>query len=164
MTQQVSQISQISITRRLEFDAGHRIPSHGGQCRNLHGHRYQLEVTLTGQVLHRAGASDDGMILDFGDIKSLAQEHLVSKWDHAFLIHRGDTALLNFLNSMENHKTVVLDDIPTVENLVQAAFAILAPVFRDCFGHHLQLSRVVLYETPNCWAEVTMPATRSVQD
>lgn len=155
---------QVSITRRLEFDAGHRIPSHGGQCRNLHGHRYQLELTLSGEVLHREGASDDGMILDFGDVKTLAQEHLVSKWDHAFLIYRGDTALLNFLNSMENHKTFVLDDIPTVENLAQAAFSMLAPVFRDCFGHQLYLSRLVLYETPNCWAEVTMQAPRTVQD
>ena len=34
------------ITRRLEFDAGHRIPNHQSQCRHLHGHRYALEVTL----------------------------------------------------------------------------------------------------------------------
>lgn len=155
---------QVSITRRLEFDAGHRIPSHGGQCRNLHGHRYQLEITLSGDVLHRDGASDDGMILDFGDIKALANEHLVSKWDHAFLIYQGDTALLNFLNTMDSHKTVVLDDIPTVENLAQAAFSILAPVFRDCFGHHLHLSRLVLFETPNCWAEVTVQRPQVVQD
>ncbi|MHB8760606.1 MAG: 6-pyruvoyl trahydropterin synthase family protein, partial [Thiobacillus sp.] len=35
------------ITRRLEFDAGHRIPNHGSQCRHLHGHRYALEITLS---------------------------------------------------------------------------------------------------------------------
>ena len=33
------------ITRRLEFDAGHRIPDHASQCRHLHGHRYAIEVT-----------------------------------------------------------------------------------------------------------------------
>ncbi len=155
---------QVSITRRLEFDSGHRIPNHCGQCRNIHGHRYRLDLTLSGEVLHREGASDDGMILDFGDIKTLAQEHLVSKWDHAFLIYRGDTALLNFLQSMEGHKTVVLDAIPTVENLAQIAFDILAPVFKDCFGHHLQLTRLVLFETPNCWAEVTATAELPAQD
>ncbi|WP_423191983.1 6-carboxytetrahydropterin synthase QueD [Cupriavidus sp. H18C2] len=155
---------QVSITRRLEFDAGHRIPSHGGQCRNIHGHRYRLDLTLAGEVLRQEGASDDGMILDFGDIKALANEHLVSKWDHAFLIDRGDTALLNFLQSMDNHKTVVIDSIPTVENLAQAAFDILAPVFKDCFGHHLQLTRLVLFETPNCWAEVSAPLSLPAQD
>ncbi|WP_420997982.1 6-carboxytetrahydropterin synthase QueD [Cupriavidus sp. 30B13] len=155
---------QVSITRRLEFDSGHRIPNHGGQCRNIHGHRYRLDLTLSGEVLRSAGASDEGMILDFGDIKALANEHLVDKWDHAFLIHRGDTALLKFLQSMEGHKTVVLDAIPTVENLAQAAFDILAPVFKDCFGHQLQLTRLVLFETPNCWAEVSAAFSLPAQD
>ncbi|MGO4327884.1 6-carboxytetrahydropterin synthase QueD [Cupriavidus sp. 2TAF22] len=155
---------QVSITRRLEFDSGHRIPNHGGQCRNIHGHRYRLDLTLSGEVLRRAGASDEGMILDFSDIKALANEHLVDKWDHAFLIHRGDTALLNFLQSMEGHKTVVLDAIPTVENLAQIAFDILSPVFKDCFGHQLQLTRLVLFETPNCWAEVSASLSLPAQD
>lgn len=155
---------QVSITRRLEFDSGHRIPSHKGQCRNIHGHRYRLDLTLSGEVLHREGASDDGMILDFGDIKTLANEHLVSKWDHAFLIYRGDSALLEFLRSMDGHKTVVLDTIPTVENLAQVAFDMLAPVFMNCFGHQLQLTRLVLFETPNCWAEVTAAFQLPAQD
>ena len=36
----------LTITRKLEFDAGHRIPDHTSQCRNLHGHRYTVEITL----------------------------------------------------------------------------------------------------------------------
>ena len=40
----------VRITRRLEFDAGHRIPNHASQCRHLHGHRYAIEVTLSGEV------------------------------------------------------------------------------------------------------------------
>ena len=39
------------ITRRLEFDAGHRIPDHQSQCRHLHGHRYAMEITLSGDVI-----------------------------------------------------------------------------------------------------------------
>ena len=41
----------ITITRKLEFDAGHRIPDHKSQCRNLHGHRYTIEITLVGEVI-----------------------------------------------------------------------------------------------------------------
>src|SRR5471030_2446561 len=74
----------LTITRKLEFDAGHRIPDHKSQCRNLHGHRYTLEITLTGQVISVEGNSDNGMIMDFSDIKALAKEHLVDVWDHAF--------------------------------------------------------------------------------
>jgi 6-pyruvoyltetrahydropterin/6-carboxytetrahydropterin synthase len=81
----------LTITRKLEFDAGHRIPDHNSQCRNLHGHRYTLLITLTGDVVQKDGESDNGMIMDFGDIKALANEHLVNLWDHAFIVYEKDT-------------------------------------------------------------------------
>jgi 6-pyruvoyltetrahydropterin/6-carboxytetrahydropterin synthase len=49
---------------------------------------------------------------------------------------------------------VVLDCIPTVENLAQTAFKILDPVFKERFNGRLNLSRLRIYETPNCWADV----------
>jgi len=147
--------SVISITRRLEFDSGHRIPNHGGQCRHLHGHRYAIEVTLTGDVAKNPGKADDGMVLDFGDIKRLANEHVVEPWDHAFLVAKEDVGLVDFLNSLPNHKTVVMDCVPTVENLAATAFVILKPIFSQAFDGRLELSCIRLYETPNCWADVT---------
>ena len=60
----------MKITRRLEFDAGHRIPNHGSQCRHLHGHRYALEVTVGGPVVATPGAADEGMVIDFSAVKS----------------------------------------------------------------------------------------------
>ena len=145
----------ITITRRLEFDAGHRIPHHDGQCRHLHGHRYAIELTVSGDVLEMPGAADDGMVLDFGDIKRLANEHLVNLWDHAFLVAKEDQAVVAFLASMPNHKTVILDRVPTVENLAHAAFVILEPIFAEAFHGRLRLSSIRLYETPNCWADIT---------
>jgi 6-pyruvoyltetrahydropterin/6-carboxytetrahydropterin synthase len=147
----------ISITRRLEFDSGHRIPNHGGQCKHLHGHRYAIEVTLTGAIADHPGKADDGMVLDFGDIKRLANQYIVEPWDHAFLVAKEDEGLVAFLASLPNHKTVVMDHVPTVENLANAAFLILQPVFEKAFGDQLKLASIRLYETPNCWADVTHP-------
>jgi len=144
----------ISITRRLEFDSGHRIPNHDGQCRHLHGHRYAIEVTLTGEVADHPGKADDGMVLDFGDIKRLTNQYVVDLWDHAFLVAKEDEGLVAFLASLPNHKTVIMEHVPTVENLANAAFAILQPVFTKAFGGRLELSSIRLYETPNCWADV----------
>ena len=143
----------IAITRRLEFDAGHRLPNHKSQCRNIHGHRYALEITLSSDVIREEGAADDGMVMDFGDIKRIANEKLVDLWDHAFLVHRGDNVMIDFLAAISGHKTVILDVVPTAENLAQAAFAILKDAYHDRFGHVLELTRVRLYETPNCWAD-----------
>ncbi|MEF8727461.1 MAG: 6-carboxytetrahydropterin synthase QueD [Accumulibacter sp.] len=141
------------ITRRLEFDAGHRIPDHRSQCRHLHGHRYALEITLAGDIISEAGDPANGMVMDFSQVKALAMQHLVDAWDHAFLVYRGDRPVVDFLASLPEHRTVVLDCVPTAENLVRTAFAILDPVYRDTYGNHLRLERLRLYETPNCWAE-----------
>jgi 6-pyruvoyltetrahydropterin/6-carboxytetrahydropterin synthase len=142
------------ITRRLEFDAGHRIPHHGGHCKHIHGHRYVIEVTVLGDVLNHQGHGDDGMVLDFGDIKKITNELIVELWDHAFLVAREDEVLVNFLATIPGHKTIVLDCIPTVENLAQTAFKILEPVFKERFHGRLNLSRLRIYETPNCWSDV----------
>jgi len=144
----------LTITRKLEFDAGHRIPDHNSQCRNLHGHRYTLEITLTGQVVEHEGYADNGMIMDFSDVKALARTNLVDLWDHAFLVYEKDAAVKDFLNSLPNHKTVVLNRVPTVENLAKIAFDILKPVYQDRFSTGLALSKIKLFETPNCWAEI----------
>jgi 6-pyruvoyltetrahydropterin/6-carboxytetrahydropterin synthase len=141
------------ITRRLEFDAGHRIPDHQSQCRHLHGHRYAIEITLAGDVIRRDGDAANGMVMDFSDVKTLAKQHLVDGWDHAFLVYSGDTMVVDFLRSLPEHKTVVLDCVPTAENLVQQAFRVLDAVYRDTYGNQLCLQQVRLYETPNCWAD-----------
>jgi 6-pyruvoyltetrahydropterin/6-carboxytetrahydropterin synthase len=145
----------LTITRKLEFDAGHRIPDHKSQCRNLHGHRYTLEITLVGEVIREEGSSDQGMIMDFSDVKALAKQHLVDVWDHAFLVYAKDEKVRTFLQSLPGHKTVIIDSIPTVENLAQTAFDILKPAYQDRYGTGLRLHKLVLHETPNCWAEIT---------
>lgn len=143
------------ITRKFEFDAGHRISTHQSQCRNLHGHRYVLEVTISGGIITEADVPEQGMVMDFASVKQVIHEALVDQWDHAFLVYAGDTRVLEFLQSMEGHKTVVLDVQPTAENLAWIAFSILQRTFRDRYADRLELEHVRLYETPNCWADVS---------
>jgi 6-pyruvoyltetrahydropterin/6-carboxytetrahydropterin synthase len=149
----------LTITRKLEFDAGHRIPNHRSQCRNLHGHRYVLELTLEGTVIEQAEHSSEGMLMDFSDIKTIAKAHIVDPWDHAFLVYEGDQQLLPFLKSLNDHKTVILPAIPTAENLVKIIYDILKPQYQAQFGNLLKLSKVRLYETPNCWADYGVAET-----
>ena len=142
----------LTITKRLEFDAGHRIPQHKSQCRNLHGHRYALEITLEGDPVDDPTSSDHGMLMDFSDVKAIAKEHLVDLWDHAFIVHEGDMQIRDLLDQIPGHKTVVVDRVPTAENLVAIAFEILDPLYTERFGHGLKLRRLRLYETPTSWA------------
>lgn len=141
------------ITRRLEFDAGHRIPSHDSRCKHLHGHRYALEVTLSGNIISAEGAPEQGMVMDFAAVKRVALRHLVDAWDHAFLVCRGDEKIVAFLNTIPDHKTVLFDAPPTAEHLAVVAFRVLDKAYQDTYGNNLKLERVRVYETPNCWAD-----------
>ncbi len=141
------------ITTRLEFDAGHRIPNHKSQCRNLHGHRYALEITLSGDIITAENISENGMVMDFSDVKAIARTSVVDVWDHAFLVYQHDKEVLDFLTSLPNHKTVVFPTVPTAENMASEAFSILKSKYHDTYGNHLKLEKVRLYETPNSWAD-----------
>lgn len=144
----------ITITRIVEFDAGHRVPNHKSKCRNAHGHRYRLEATFIGVLNSVAGSSDEGMVADFGDLKEIMLEAIGEPWDHAFLVYEADGAMRDALNHLANNKTVVLPFVPTAENLVQHAFKLLAEMLSIRMpASGISLYKLKLYETPNAWAE-----------
>ena len=143
----------MEITTRMEFDSGHRIPNHKSSCKNLHGHRYAIEVTLKGDIIDQENESDYGMVMDFKDAKELIRKTIVEPWDHAFLVYEKDLEVIHFLNSLKGHKTVILDKVPTAENMALIAFNLLKKVFLKTFQNDIVPIRVRLFETPNSWAD-----------
>lgn len=119
----------------------------------MHGHRYAIEITLSGDIIQQENSSDNGMVMDFSDVKAIAKKTVVDVWDHAFLVYKGDAEIVNFLGSLANHKTVIMNTVPTAENMAAEAFRILKNEYKDVYGNHLKLERVRLYETPNSWAD-----------
>lgn len=133
------------ITRRIEFDAAHRIPEHTSKCRNLHGHRYVLEATISG-LIHR-----DGMVVDFGILKTIMQAEVGNQFDHALLAYSGDELIERIRPLLPDwHKTILLPFVPSVENLVVECFSRI----EKALPKEAQMHRVRLYETPNCYADV----------
>jgi 6-pyruvoyltetrahydropterin/6-carboxytetrahydropterin synthase len=143
----------MDITTRLEFDAGHRIPNHKSNCKNLHGHRYAIEVTVTGPIHEDSESSDFGMVIDFSDVKQIIKDLVVERWDHAFIVYQDDKEIINFLNTIPNHKTVIFPVVPTAENMASEAYRILSVEFKKRFNHQLTIKRIRMYETPNSWAD-----------
>ena len=139
----------------MEFDAGHRIPNHKSTCKNLHGHRYAIEVSLSGEIIEEEDLSDYGMVLDFKDAKELVRSTIVEPWDHAFIVYEKDFEVLNFLNKIKDHKTVILGRVPTAENLALIAFQMLETAFNKKFNGKIKPILVRLYETPNNWADAS---------
>jgi len=145
----------MEITTRMEFDAGHRIPGHKSTCKNLHGHRYALEVTIKGEVIMLEQASEFGMVMDFKDAKELIKSTIVDRWDHAFIVYEKDHEVVDFLKTLRDHKTVTFPKVPTAENMALVAYETLKKVFEERYGKLIAPVKVRLYETPNNWADIS---------
>lgn len=162
---------QSIITRKVEFDAGHRIPSHDSKCRNPHGHRYVVEATVSGPIISESGRSDEGMVVDFGNLKGIMQMAFSDSWDHAFLVYQDDPLrekLEECAELFDKRKIIVLPFPPTVELLARQAFLsthqrILGMQDDVLPDHRCSLSRLRMYETPNCWADATAETVWSDQ-
>lgn len=143
----------IHIRRWVETDTGHRVPNHRSKCSHMHGHRYRWEAELAGDVVEVSGASEEGMLMDFGDVSKILTEVIHDVVDHAFLVYSGDSDARSALQMMgENHRTVIFDFIPTAENLAKWAFEQVEPHIKSSYGNDLRLVAMHVRETPKSWA------------
>ena len=141
------------IRRYVETDTGHRVPNHKSKCKHLHGHRYRFEAEIEGDVVDVSGVSDEGMLMDFSDISTILTREVHDVVDHAFVVYQGDKTALKALECMgDDHRTVVVDFIPTAENLAKWAFEQVDPHIKSVYGNSLRLVAMHVRETPKSWA------------
>lgn len=132
------------ITRRFEFDAAHRVLGHGGKCRFLHGHRYVAEVSVVAPKLDNLD-----MVVDFSVLKREVGDFIDSKWDHNILLHKDDPQRVH-LDQTEERLPFTFDRNPTAEVIAETLFYIAKAMMKT---FHIEVVKVRIYETPNCWAD-----------
>ncbi len=136
-------------SRIIEFDMGHRVPYHKSKCRNLHGHRYKVEVGVRGPISAKANASEEGMVLDFGDLKQLLMVEIHDRFDHGFMMYAKDHFALEFRTfQKQGQRIIFVPFIPTAENIAQHIFSLLKPKIKK----PLEIAFVKVWETPNATA------------
>lgn len=123
---------RIEITRRFTFEAAHQLSGHCGACNFLHGHSYQMDVTVRGPII--AKGSSEGMIIDFSDLKKVVKEFVIDKVDH------------KYLNDVFSFR-------PTAEGMVEDIFRVLTAEFAR-FG--IEVTSVKLWETADAYAEAKL--------
>lgn len=154
-------------TQRIEFDSGHRVLGHKGKCRHLHGHRYAAEITCYATKLDNLG-----MVVDFAKIKEVMGSWINSRLDHNLILHvddpiskvwnesygldPGERLCLRELKAevFAGKAPYIMQDNPTAENLAILIYSKSAEFLR---GEGISVSRVRVYETPNCWADYPGP-------
>ena len=143
------------ITKFIEIDMGHRVPNHKSKCSNLHGHRYKVKAFVDDKVIGTKGTSDEGMVIDFGDLKQIMIEEIDAVFDHGFVMYEGDdfTKLFKVLQKSNNQKIIFVPFIPTAENLAKLFFQRLKPRLME---KGIKLDAVELHETPTSTAIYTI--------
>lgn len=106
----------ISVTRKAHFNAAHRLNNPDwdeaknketfGLCNlpNYHGHNYDLEVTVTGEI-----DPETGFVINLKYLKDLIRDHIEKKFDHKNL--NLDTEEFAQLNPTAEHIAIVIWNI-----------------------------------------------------
>jgi 6-pyruvoyltetrahydropterin/6-carboxytetrahydropterin synthase len=123
------------------------LAKHKGLCNNIHGHTYKLIVTLKSDKLN-----DEGMLMDFKDLKMIMNKVVMDQYDHAFLTDTGTSSSLEStiatLLKDAGKRVVFLDYITTAENMAKGLYDELKVELPTLY-------KVRLYETPTSYAEYT---------
>ena len=105
----------MELTTYTELEIAHRLmTSYAQKCRALHGHRYEVEIT----VASPSGLNKDGMIVDFKKLKEVVKEVLDDKWDHGACFNKADRISEFMLNDDERKRLHIIDANPTLEWMV----------------------------------------------
>lgn len=140
----------IRITKTFTFETAHVLYNYDGKCKNMHGHSYKLFVTVKGKPINNLDHPKNGMVLDFGDIKTIVKNEIVDLWDHAVLVN-GTSPHRELGEDLEQkgHKVIYCTFQPTCENMLYA----IAAKIKTKLPEHTTLAYLKLHETENSYGE-----------
>ena len=112
-------MSKIRITKKFRFEAAHALYGYDGKCKNIHGHNYNLFVTVIGFPVSDSSNVKNGMVMDFGDLKKIVNSEIIEKFDHSVIFNKNSPhkeLADNLVN--DGNKVVMADYQPTIEQMV----------------------------------------------
>lgn len=123
------------------FDSAHFLKGYDGKCANMHGHRWRVVAEIGAETLIESGHLE-GMIVDFGDLKSDLKA-LADDMDHKLIYQTGtlkETTIACLKE--EGFELYEVEGRPTAENMSKFFYDALKSK-----GYHV--IRVEVFETPN---------------
>ena len=143
-------MSTIRITKKFSFEAGHALYGYDGKCKNIHGHSYKLSVTVIGQPINTPDHVKYGMVIDFGDLKTIVKREIVDVFDHATVFNK-NTPHAELAKELKDrgHYIILVDYQPTIEMMIID----FATKIKKQLPDHIKLYALKLQETATSFAE-----------
>lgn len=143
-------MSKIRITKKFSFETGHALYGYDGKCRNVHGHSYNLDVTVIGKPIEDSSNVKFGMVIDFGDLKKIVKEEIVNVFDHATVFNK-NTPHIELAKELKDrgHNVLLVNYQPTSEMMVID----FAGKIKKRLPENIKLHSLKLQETKTSFAE-----------
>jgi len=143
-------MTKIRITKQFTFETGHALYGYDGKCKNVHGHSYTLNVTVIGTPIADHTHVKFGMVIDFGDLKTIVNKEIVDVFDHATVFNK-NTPHIELAQELLNrgHNVLLVDYQPSSEMMVID----FAEKIKKQLPEHIQLHSLKLRETRTSYAE-----------
>lgn len=139
----------IRLTKEFSFEAAHALGGYDGPCREIHGHSYRLFVTIKGTPSRDEQNPKQGMVMDFGVLKKIVHEEIISRFDHALVLRStADKELLKLLTAQFDN-LIEVDYQPTCENMLDD----FARRITSRLPEGVTLHSLRLHETASSYAE-----------
>jgi 6-pyruvoyltetrahydropterin/6-carboxytetrahydropterin synthase len=122
---------------------------HENKCAHLHGHNYVALLHATAPQLDSLGR-----VVDFSYLKEAIGGWIESHWDHGFILHESDQEALDAVQKVAGQRLYLMKVNPTAENMAAHLLNEIAP--RELEGTDVQVVKVELWETENCYAEASL--------
>ena len=127
----------------------HAIHGYSGTCQNIHGHSYELHVTVSSGDLENDYIPAPGFVMDFKELKKLVNAAVIDKLDHSLLLSADFISKSPFLSSSKN--LVIFEAEPTAENLL----LYIKQMLKKTMPVKIKLVSLKLFETKDSYAEWT---------
>ncbi len=139
----------IRITKEFKFEMAHALPGYDGLCKNIHGHSYELLVTVAGHPLEKQDHPKLGMVMDFGDLKKIVRKEIVEPFDHA-LVLRSDVSKTLVAELKKNYEKIILLNYQPTSEMMLIDFA---ERLKAKLPENINLKYLMLRETVTSYAE-----------
>lgn len=142
------------ITRKCNFDSGHRVMNEFMKCYNIHGHTYLAECSWSHKNMEEIGYA-----IDFKEIKRVFLQWIDDILDHGMILNPHDTKLIE--TTREYGTKLWLMSLagegqycnPSVENITREVFLAMEILTNVLYGNSdtgLKVYEIKIFETPNC--------------
>ena len=149
-------MERVTVCKEVTFDCAHMLSGHEALCKNLHGHTYKVQVSVTNEQIIEGPSVD--MVIDFKHLKDAITKSIMDKFDHAIIFssHKFRNEAEEDLFEWACKHNMRLFEMPrrtTAEDMALFFRELIMQDLTDIGYTPINIS-VRVYETPTSFAEV----------